>query len=138
MLGLTLLGTLFPKFPANLIPFLELITSPSAPDFVHLMVVGSKVPRLYLSTGELRQSMGEPKEKKLQACCLVSTHRTPQTHPLPASRSRHSNHSREVQMNQLQDSRTLSTVLFVHFGKITRHRRFWKTAKLALRHDTPF
>lgn len=56
--------------------------------------------------------MGEPKEKKLQACSLIFTHLIPQTQPLQNSRSRHSNHSREVQMNQLQDSRTLSTVLF--------------------------
>lgn len=63
--------------------------------------------------------MGKPKEKKkLQDCSLNFTHLTPQTHPLQASRSRHTNHSRQVQMNELQDSKILSTVLFFHLGKL--------------------
>lgn len=107
-------------------------------NFVPLMAVVSKVARVYLSTGEFRDSQWE-NPKKLQASSLIFTHLTPWTHLLQDSKSRHRNHSREVQMNQLQDSRTLSAVLFSHLGKeITRHRIFRKRAKRALRQDTTF
>lgn len=81
--------------------------------------------------------MGEPKEKKLQAYSLIFYSSNTLNSPLTSLKKQTQYSFQRGKISQLQDLRTLSTLLFFHWGKITQEIQ--ENSKTGyLRHDTSF